>query len=93
MTASQVPKNWQNSALPETVTIKLFSTLGRFARGGKTEFPLPWHAGMQAQDVLNILKIPETAERVILVNSRHSEPDKQLHPQDTIVLFPPITGG
>ena len=93
MTASQVLRNWQSLALTDTITIKLFSTLGRFARGGKTQFPLPWHAGMQAQDVLNILKIPETAERVILVNSRYSESDKQLLPRDTIVLFPPMTGG
>jgi len=93
MTASQGRKNWQSSALTDTITIRLFSTLGRFARGGKTEFDLEWHPGMQVQDVLNILKIPETAERVILVNSRYSEPDKELLPQDTIVLFPPMTGG
>jgi molybdopterin converting factor small subunit len=79
--------------LNDRVFIKLFSTLGRFARGGKTEFDLEWHPGMTAQDVLDILKIPETVERVILINSRYSEADRPLLPQDTLVLFPPMTGG
>jgi len=79
--------------LTDRVTIKLFSTLGRFARGGKKEFDLEWHPGMQAQDILDILDIPETAERVILINSRYVEPDKRLLPGDTIVLFPPMAGG
>ena len=79
--------------MTDIITIKLFSTLGRFARGGKTEFTLDWHPGMQAKDILDLLKIPDTAERVILVNSRHSEPDKEIFPGDIIVLFPPMTGG
>ena len=93
MTASQALKNWLSWALTDRITIKLFSTLGRFARGGKTEFDLPWSAGMKARDILDILKIPDTAERVILVNGHYSEPDKEICAGDTIVLFPPITGG
>ena len=93
MTASPVLKNWRNWALTDTVTIKLFSTLRRFARGGKTEFDLPWHPQMQARDILDTLKIPDKAERVILVNGHYSEPDKEILPRDTIVLFPPMTGG
>jgi len=79
--------------LPDIVFIKLFSTLKRFARGGKTQFTLDWHPGMQAQDILDTLKIPGTTERVILVNGRYSEPEQQIAANDTIVLFPPMTGG
>ena len=93
MTASPALKNWQNWALTDTITIKLFSTLARFARGGKTEFSLAWHPQMRVRDILDILEIPGTAERVILVNGQYSEPDKKILPRDTIVLFPPMTGG
>jgi molybdopterin converting factor small subunit len=93
MTASPVLKNWRNWALTDTITIKLFSTLRRFARGGKTEFELTWQPRMQARDILETLKIPDTAERVLLVNGRYSEADTKIQPRDTIVLFPPMTGG
>ena len=92
MTAYQPLKNCQSWALPDHVTIKLFSTLRQYAQDGK-EFSLPWHANMQAQEILNILKIPDTVERVILVNGRYSESDMELSPDDTIILFPPMAGG
>lgn len=78
--------------MPDHVTIKLFSTLRQYTRGGK-EFSLPWHTNMQAQEVLNILKIPDKVERVILINGRYSESDKKLSPNDIVVLFPPMAGG
>ncbi len=92
MTVYQPLKNCRNWALPDHVTIKLFSTLRQYSRGGK-EVSLPWHSNMKVQEVLNILKIPTTVERVILVNGRYSESDKRLSPDDTIILFPPMTGG
>ena len=55
--------------------------------------PPPWHPGMQAREVLDILNIPKKAERIILINGQYSEPDKKLSPNDNIVLFPPMTGG
>ena len=76
-----------------TIQVKLFSTLRRFARGGDTQFELEWREGMRAQDVLDHLKIPETAERVILINSRYKREDAPLSPGDIVVLFPPMTGG
>lgn len=48
---------------------------------------------MKARNILDILEIPDTAERVILVNGQDSEQDKEICAKDTIVLFPPITGG
>ena len=75
------------------IHIRLFSTLRRFARGGETQFDLPWQPDMTAQDVLNHLEIPDTAERVILINSRYSKEDAVLNPGDLVVLFPPMTGG
>jgi hypothetical protein len=46
----------------------------------------------KVQEVLHILKFPDTVERVILVNGRYSESDKKLSPDDFIILFPPMTG-
>ncbi len=78
--------------MSDHITIKLFSTLRQYARDGK-EFTVQWHPHMQARDILNILKIPDTVERVILVNGRYSEADKEISPGDTMILFPPMTGG
>ena len=93
MTASPALKNWLSWVLPDFISIRLFSTLGRYAPGGETQFSLPWHPAMQARDILDSLKIPETTERVILINGRYSEPDQPLFPDDIVTLFPPITGG
>ena len=78
--------------MPDHITIKLFSTLRHYTRGGK-EFSLPWHSNMQAREILDILKIPDTVERVILINGRYSEPENELSPNDTVILFPPMAGG
>lgn len=92
MTAYLLLKNCRSWVLSDHITIKLFSTLCYYTRGGK-EFSLRRHPNMQAQEVLNILKIPHTVERVILVNGRYSEPDKELSPNDIVILFPPMAGG
>ncbi len=92
MTVSPPLKNYWTWTLTDQVTIKLFSTLRQYSRGGK-EFSLSWHPNMPVQEVLDILKIPDTVERVILVNGRYSESDKKLSCDDTIILFPPLTGG
>jgi len=92
MTAYQLLKNCRSWALPDHVTIKLFSTLRQYTQGEK-EISLLWHSKMKVQEVLNILKIPDTVELVILVNGRHSESYKELSSDDTIILFPPMTGG
>ena len=78
---------------PDPVHIKLFSTLRRFARGGETEFDLAWTEGMTAQDLLDHLGIPDSAERVILINSRYNTETAPINPGDLVVLFPPMTGG
>ena len=90
--AYQPLKNCWSWALPDHIIIKLFSTLRQYARGGK-EFSLLWHPNMRAQEIMDILKIPHTVERVILVNGRYSEPDKELSPDDIVIIFPPVAGG
>ena len=77
--------------MSDHVTIKPFSTLLEYTRG-KKELSLPWHANMKAQEVLDILKIPDTFELVILVNSRYCEPEKKLSPDNIVILFPAMAG-
>ncbi len=85
-------KNCWNWVLTNHIIIKLFSTLRQYSRGGK-EFSFRWHPNMRAQEIMDILKIPPTAERVILVNGRYSESDKELSPDDIVIIFPPVAGG
>lgn len=92
MMAYQPLKSCRSWALPDHVTIKPFSTLRQYTPGGKT-VSLPWHADMTVQEILDILNIPDTAERVILVNGLYCESDKKLCPDDSVVLFPPMAGG
>jgi molybdopterin converting factor small subunit len=48
---------------------------------------------MDVQAVLDTLGIPDTVERVVLVNRRYAAPDVMLSPGDTLANFPPMTGG
>jgi len=78
--------------LTDHITIKLFSTLRKYTRGGK-EFSLPWYPNMKARAVLEVLKIPDTVEHVLLVNGRYSDSKTELSCNDTVILFPPVAGG
>jgi len=72
------------------VTVKLFASLrnGRFKEKQWEYVP-----GMSISRILEELKIDSKDAGILLVNSRHAEPDYQLQEGDTLAIFPLIGGG
>jgi len=78
--------------LSKSISIRFFSSLRQYGQGGK-EIYLPWYDGMKVGDALGTFEIPDDVEMVVLVNSRHCKAETKLLAGDTIILFPPVTGG
>jgi molybdopterin converting factor small subunit len=72
------------------ITVKLFATfrVGRFDVATRDYPP-----GTRIVDVIGELGIPETEIGMIMVNSRHAEPDRELQEGDSLALFPLVGGG
>ena len=72
------------------MTVKLFASLrnGRFKEKQWEYVP-----GMSISRILEELKIDSKDVGILLVNSRHAEPDYQLQEGDTLAIFPLIGGG
>lgn len=72
------------------VRVKLFATLrdGRFDEEVRC-----YESGTTVGHVLDDLNIPEIEVRIVFVNSRHAQPDRELTDGDVIGIFPPIGGG
>ncbi len=72
------------------VRVKLFATLreGRFEEEVR-ECDQTTTVGQVLED----LKIPETEVKIIFVNNRHAQIDRELRDGDVVGLFPPIGGG
>ena len=64
----------------------------KHAPGDQTDFVLVLERGATLGDVLSKLSIPEDAH-VALVNGRRIGIDVQFENGDTLVLFPPVSGG
>jgi molybdopterin converting factor small subunit len=72
------------------ITVKLFATfrVGRFAETTRSYPP-----GTRITDIINELRIPEKEIGMIMLNSRHAEPDQELSNGDNLALFPLVGGG
>lgn len=72
------------------VTLKLFATfrVGRFAEETRDYPP-----GTCITDIINELGIPEKEIGMIMLNSRHAEPEQELSNGDNLALFPLVGGG
>lgn len=49
--------------------------------------------GTTVSDVLNSLKVPGDAVKVIFLNGRHANEDQPLQEGDRLAVFPPVAGG
>jgi molybdopterin converting factor small subunit len=72
------------------VKVKLFASLRSF---GLDEQVLELTALTTIDDVIHILRIPETIRLLRIVNGVHRPADTVLHDSDELALFPPIAGG
>lgn len=72
------------------VNVKLFATfrVGRFVAEAR-EYPV----GTRIVDIIRELQIPEPEIGIIMLNSRHAEPDQQLKDGDNLGIFPQVGGG
>jgi len=75
------------------VQISMYATLKQYAPGGQGNFELNLATGATVKTLLERLKIPQTVERVMLVNGRQPDDGTRLADGDKITLFPPIEGG
>lgn len=74
------------------IDVKLYGELKKYAPGDKTAFVLTLKSGATLQDVLNRLCIPDE-HHVALINGRRAHPMTRFAGGDTLVMFPPISGG
>ncbi len=74
------------------INVRLFGEFKKHAPGDQTDFMLVLEPGATIGDVLGKLSIPEDAH-VALVNGRRIAHDVQFESGDTLVLFPPLSGG
>jgi molybdopterin converting factor small subunit len=72
------------------VKVKLFASLRSL---GPDEQILDLPASATIDDVVHILKIPETIRLLKIVNGEHRPADHVLQDGDDLALFPPIAGG
>lgn len=72
------------------VKVKLFATfrVGRFVEENRAYPP-----GTSIADVIAELQLPEAQIGMIMLNSRHAEPDRELNDGDTLAIFPLVGGG
>jgi len=75
------------------ISLRLFSTLRRYAPEGQNGPEREVAGGSKVREVMTGLGIPKEAMAVILVNGRLADGDRELCPGDELVLFPPVEGG
>ena len=74
------------------IEVKLYGDLKKCAPGDKTRFVLELAPGAALGEVLEILSIPRD-RHVALINGRQAEAATPFEAGDTLVLFPPVSGG
>lgn len=77
------------------ILVELFLHLKAFAPTPTDLGPAPIEVpdGATARDVLGLLGVPETAEKVVLVDGLLRDPGEGLRAGETLTVFPPLNGG
>ncbi len=77
------------------VTVKLFATLARLRKEGRSGEPfkvdLPDDATVS--DLIELLKIPAKEIHIVFINNIIQEPVSVLKNGDVVGIFPPVGGG
>ena len=82
-----------NSGTSIKIEVKLFNEFQQYKPGENNIFQLELNQGACVKDLLEKLKIPDTAEYIILANGRRVSEKIFIKNNDTIVLFSPVAGG
>ncbi|MDW7710695.1 MAG: MoaD/ThiS family protein [Deferrisomatales bacterium] len=75
------------------VHLKFFAGLRSYLPQGQSPHAAEVPDGATVQDVLDLFQVPRDKPRILLVNSRHAQPDQALGDGDTLSVFPPVAGG
>jgi len=76
------------------IRVNLFVNLRQYAPEGEDGvFEIELGLGETVGRLIEILKVPSTVKRVILVNGCHADEDTHLTDGDTVTLFPTMEGG
>lgn len=72
------------------ITVKLFATLGeRYSLPESYDLTVP----RKIADIIRGAGIPSGKVTIMFVDGRHAGPNDEVHPGQTLSLFPPIDGG
>ena len=75
------------------IRVKLLLNFKEKAPQGEESFDLQLSQGATIGQALDILSIPESAPKVIIVNGRVANPGRELMDGDELPVFPPVEGG
>ncbi|MEN8212491.1 MAG: MoaD/ThiS family protein [Thermodesulfobacteriota bacterium] len=82
-----------NSGTSIKIEVKLFNEFQQYKPGESNIFQIELNQGACIKDLFEKLKIPLTAEYVILANGRRVDENTLLSNNDTLVVFSPVAGG
>lgn len=77
------------------IELRVFGELRKYRKGtaiGEGQ-ALRCDDGSTVKDILNLIGIPETEAKIILVNGRAKEIDDEIHGGDRLAIFPAVAGG
>jgi molybdopterin converting factor small subunit len=74
------------------LALELYGDLKKYAPGEQGHFTLTLKPGATLGEVFQNLSMPE-GRQVSLINGRRAIPETRFKDGDTLVLFPPISGG
>ena len=77
------------------IRVKLFATLGRYARNGEAGVPFEMEVseGVTLTHLVDALNLPREEVKVFFVNGRARPIDWPLRQNDEVGIFPLIAGG
>ena len=74
-----------------TIDLKLFATLAAQAPANAAQYPIV--SGMSVAQLIESLKIPPAAAKLIFVNGIRVDLGTQLKGGERVGIFPPVGGG
>lgn len=78
------------------IEVKLYASLARYGPEesvGKPPQAMEIAEGTTVRGLLELLKVPEEAVKVVFLNGIHAKGDEVLKEGDRVGVFPPVAGG
>jgi sulfur-carrier protein len=76
------------------IEFRLYASLSRhLPESWRSSSTVEVRKGMTVEELLESIKVPLDAVRVVFVNGVHAEADRVLSEGDRVGVFPPVAGG